>query len=121
MTHVILLLADHSRNVAISTDHPLALVFRTTWARRPTVDLSARLTRSVQATKLASTRSVEILVQALAASTLCAVSLTTRQSAHAQNTILEIRSQTAIPSLLHVRSFVLSEVDPISCLNVSLN
>jgi hypothetical protein len=68
------------------------------------VVLNVPLTRNVQAIELASMRNVGILALALVVSMLSAMSSITLYTVHAQNMIQEIHSQTASPSLLHVRT-----------------
>lgn len=62
-------LAVRSHNVEISTDHHHAHVYPLTLDLLQTVDPNVPSTLNVQATKLASMRSVEILVLDLVAST----------------------------------------------------
>jgi hypothetical protein len=108
--HAILHLVDHSLNVEISMDHLHALVCLHISDPLQIVVRNVQSILSALATKLAYKRNVEIHVSDLAVSMRFALLSITHQFARAQKEILEIRSQTVMPSPLHVRTFSVFQV-----------
>lgn len=98
-------LVDHSLNVEISMDHLHALVCLHILDLLQTVVRNVRSILSALVTKLVYEKNVEIHVLGLAVSMQFALSLITHQFVPAQKEILETRSQTVMPSPLHVRNF----------------